>query len=390
MILLRPRRRRRARSGSTRGSASRCWSLPEATANALLLEPTARSSRSRLRGRPRTAADGAAPFSSWGLAFDGGIKPDSLAPGVGLVTVGAGRRRRQLGFATVSGSSAAAAVVAGAAALLAEARPELERRDPARAPRRRRAPRSPGRRSRRRARASLDLGRSAAAELVADPPTLAFGRGTRRGLARRRGRSASQRLDAPPDRLRRAPARVPAARAGDGRRPAPIGSSRAAVALLRVRTPPGHARPERGRPSGALTADAGRRARRSASPGPSSCARRAALLGPLELSQRSFKPSETSPAVVARPGRPGRPIGARATTVVPVLRLDVELWTDEGQAPRPARPAPRRAPRPLRVRPHRPRPGGHAARAGRLPAAGLRLADRRRAARRAVGAFTIR
>jgi Subtilase family len=57
-----------------------------------------------------------APFSSTGLAFDGHLKPDVVAPGV---DVPAGRVR-------VSGSSAAAAVVAGAAALLAQARPGLD------------------------------------------------------------------------------------------------------------------------------------------------------------------------------------------------------------------------------------------------------------------------
>ena len=61
------------------------------------------------------------PFSSGGVAFDGRVKPDLVAPGVGLATSDAGGE----GFATVTGSSAAAAVVAGAAALVAEARPNL-------------------------------------------------------------------------------------------------------------------------------------------------------------------------------------------------------------------------------------------------------------------------
>jgi hypothetical protein len=55
-----------------------------------------------------------------------------------------------------------------------------------------------------------------------------------------------------------------------------------------------------------------------------------ALLGPLELSKQRFKPSETDPAVVAlRVGRVLR--SASGNTVVPVLRLDVELWTDKGK-----------------------------------------------------------
>jgi hypothetical protein len=57
-----------------------------------------------------------APFSSTGLAFDGSVKPDLVAPGVNVETVG---------DRAVTGSSAAAAVTAGAAALLAQARPAL-------------------------------------------------------------------------------------------------------------------------------------------------------------------------------------------------------------------------------------------------------------------------
>ena len=87
----------------------------------------------------------AAPFSSWGLAFDGGIKPDLLAPGVGLATAepGAAPDGGSV-FGTVSGSSAAAAVVAGAAALLAEARPDAERGEASSAARRRGEAARPG------------------------------------------------------------------------------------------------------------------------------------------------------------------------------------------------------------------------------------------------------
>jgi hypothetical protein len=73
------------------------------------------------------AADAvAAPFSSRGLSFDGGVKPELGAPGVGLATsvprvAGSGPR-----YGVVSGSSAAAAVAGGAAALLAQARPDLD------------------------------------------------------------------------------------------------------------------------------------------------------------------------------------------------------------------------------------------------------------------------
>jgi subtilisin family serine protease len=67
-----------------------------------------------------------AGFSSAGLAFDGRVKPDLVAPGVGLATSDPGvNPDGSPRFVTVNGSSAAAATVAGAAALLAQARPSL-------------------------------------------------------------------------------------------------------------------------------------------------------------------------------------------------------------------------------------------------------------------------
>ncbi len=68
-----------------------------------------------------------AAFSSEGLAFDGGIKPELVGPGVGIVTAAPGTDPDgSPRFATVSGTSIAAAAVAGAAALLAQARPGLD------------------------------------------------------------------------------------------------------------------------------------------------------------------------------------------------------------------------------------------------------------------------
>jgi len=67
-----------------------------------------------------------AAFSSSGLAFDGTVKPDLVAPGVALATSDPGSNSDGTPrFVTVNGSSASAAVVAGAAALLAQARPSL-------------------------------------------------------------------------------------------------------------------------------------------------------------------------------------------------------------------------------------------------------------------------
>ena len=68
-----------------------------------------------------------APFSSRGPALGGHAKPDLVAAGVGIVTADAGRAPGT-GYATVTGTSAAAAAVAGAAALVAQARPDLDAR----------------------------------------------------------------------------------------------------------------------------------------------------------------------------------------------------------------------------------------------------------------------
>ena len=68
-----------------------------------------------------------ASFSSLGLAFDGGIKPNVVAPGIALATSepGSATDGSPL-YGTVNGTSGAAATVAGAAALLAQMRPSLD------------------------------------------------------------------------------------------------------------------------------------------------------------------------------------------------------------------------------------------------------------------------
>jgi hypothetical protein len=93
-------------------------------------------------GIPVTAAVGAvdvavnevgnavAAFSSRGLAFGGGLKPDLVAPGVAIPTSEPGRGEEgEVRFGTVSGTSVAAAIVAGAAAVLAEGRPQSSATD---------------------------------------------------------------------------------------------------------------------------------------------------------------------------------------------------------------------------------------------------------------------
>jgi subtilisin family serine protease len=76
---------------------------------------------------PNRSGDGMAPFSSHGLAYGGGVKPELAAPGVELLTADVGRNEdRSSRYGTMTGSSAAAALVGGAAALVAQARPNLD------------------------------------------------------------------------------------------------------------------------------------------------------------------------------------------------------------------------------------------------------------------------
>ena len=125
--------------------------------------------------RGNTGSGRVARFSSRGLSFDGRVKPDMIAPGVGLATSNSGvNAAGEPAFATVNGTSAAAASVAGAAVLLAQARPGLDAA----------ALKSllvgysqriHGAPSTEQGAGTLNLGLSAAGEIAAEPTSLAFG-----------------------------------------------------------------------------------------------------------------------------------------------------------------------------------------------------------------------
>ena len=129
-----PRRRRRAGGRARPGRPSRRSRDrdPERGRGCAPLRARPRPRGRRLARRARrggrtSAAPSIAPFSSHGLAFGGGIKPEVAAPGVELVTADPGRNAdRTARYATISGTSAATALAGGAAAALAQARPELD------------------------------------------------------------------------------------------------------------------------------------------------------------------------------------------------------------------------------------------------------------------------
>ena len=361
---------------------SRCSSVPDATARALARAAGPRSSRSPRRGRA-ASRDAIAPFSSWGLAFDGGVKPELLAPGVGLVTAEPGRAADGgPPSATVSGSSAAAAVVAG--------RRRAARRGAARRRRARRCARcSSAAATRLAARAAGRAGHG-----PARPRPLGARRARRRPAdAHLRPRQRRRLAGAPRSlRLRNVSTRRLTVFVATGqRRDARASGCRlaarrleiepGAVAELAVRTRP--ITIARGEAAlGRADADAGRRRAACASRGRSSCARRADLLGPLAAlargrsSRRSSKPAVVVvragrvAALAARErGRPGAASRRRAAGPPTGKRLGLLARLRD------------LLPGPLRVRPHRPRPRRQACSSrGALPPPGLRLADRRRPA----------
>jgi subtilisin family serine protease len=269
-----------------------------------------------------------AGFSSSGLAYDGRVKPDLIAPGVALATVDPGADPDGTShFATVSGTSAAAAATAGAAALVLQARPGLSAVD-LRGVLVGTAHRLAAEPTAAQGAGLLDAGSAAAAEVATAPATLSFGRGGATGWAPRglvvrnlstrpltvyvgasgRGRSIVS-LAVRPRRLQLGvgeSARVSV-------RPTVAGTpvTRAVTGMLSVAPLGGVAL----RVPWSIVLDRGPQK----------------LLGPLVLSRSSFKSSEPSPAVLSlRVGRVERdPSGG--SEVEPVERLDVQLWDGSGK-----------------------------------------------------------
>jgi hypothetical protein len=269
-------------------------------------------------GTPRDTenpnAGGSAAFSSTGLAFDGGLKPDLTAPGVALLTSQPGRAADGTpAFGTVSGSSAAAAVTGAAAALLAQRRPDLD------------AAALKGALVGTAASGFFDLGAASAVEVVAEPASLSLGRASRRGWSSRRAlvvRNLSTR------RLR---VNLSVGRLGE------VGGVALSVSPSRVVIPArGRKRvvltarlayipPETRVVSAALTLRAGGGAAVRVPWAVTLGAAPRRLLGGVRLSAPGFRPSDTAPVLLEL--RAGRVVnrGGRSE-VLPVSYLDLELW----------------------------------------------------------------
>jgi subtilisin family serine protease len=284
---------------------------------------------SAVRALPNAALMDIAPFSSGGVAFDGRVKPDLVAPGVGLATADAGGQ----GFAPVTGSSAAAAVVAGAAALVAEARPNLTALDLKST-----LVGSGGRLEREslplpvtaQGGGLVDPMHAVTAEIAVAPATLAFGRAegpdwatattlTVKNVSSRpldvsfglvtEGGPVELAFSADPAGLTLEPGTAKNVQIGvssDGREP-PAGAGGVVIVSAEgaqpVRVPWAIAHRE---------------------------AERAPLVGDVQLSHHEFSPSDMAPAVLAfRAGRVDRtPDGEM---IEPVGLLELELWRADGR-----------------------------------------------------------
>ena len=265
-----------------------------------------------------------APFSSQGLAFGGGIKPEVAAPGVELVTADPGRNAdRTARYATISGTSAATALAGGAAVALAQARPELDAAalkgalvgTSVRAPGSLVAAQGAG---------ALDPLAASAAEVISEPATVAF------GSADKPGWTAVRRITVRNVSSRRITVDVAAATEA-------IAGLSVTSAPARVRLAPGATARVRltarlaflPRRVGAIQG----RARLGVSGGglvvvPWAVAlpfKGSALIGGVAISPRTFRASDRAPAVLTVQAGQVRDLADRRQ-LRPVSRLDVELW----------------------------------------------------------------
>jgi hypothetical protein len=278
------------------------------------------------------AEDRIARFSSTGLAFDGRVKPELVAPGVSLATAEPGANSDQSArFGTVSGTSAAAAIVAGTAALLAQARPELDAAAlkgvlvaSARP--------LPDDDVMSQGAGLVDVGGAAASELAASPTSLAFGRATGSGWVGRQTvvlRNLSvrrMRLE-----LEMRVAQEGAAAVEFRVRPSRLFLRAGKSVRIHIRAQATSALGGTAPASGALvvTPLAGREARIpwAITFGPHA----RPVLSAVRLSHARFRPSDATPALLTFVAGSVEPTG-EGEEVRPLARLDLELLTADGES----------------------------------------------------------
>jgi subtilisin family serine protease len=309
-------------------------SIPTDLAHRILLQAQRRrpvtASIGAVRTAPNTGDGRVARFSSTGLAFDGRVKPELVAPGVALETAEPGANADgSVRYGTINGTSGAAALVAGAAALLAQARSYLDAD----------ALESllvgstrPVRDDRVIAQGAglLDIGGAAATEIGAAPSSLAFGRAD---SSRWRGEQVVDVRNLSVRPLRVA-AQVRVAREGAAAvdfdvRPKRfwIRGGQAMRVHVRARVVSkleGSAAAE----GAVLLTPIGSREVRvpwTILFGP----RRPPTLASVRLSTRTFSPSDAAPALLTFVAG-SVPSEGGTSDVLPLSRLDLDLWSPEG------------------------------------------------------------
>ena len=271
--------------------------------------------------------DTVAGFSSGGLSFDGRVKPDVVAPGVGLATLdpsGDGTRRSS----SVSGSSAAAAVAAGAAALVAQARRGLSASELRSVIIGSAEPLGGVQPVTREGAGGVDPAAASTAEIAVEPATVAFGR------AGRADWSSSQVLTV--KNLSSRPLEV-----GFGLVPDQAGAPKVSFAAQPAHLSLGPGASSTVQLSVTATAALGdgasgvvvvsaRGARAARIPWAIAPRPQRDLVDSVSLSNWEFSPSKAAPAVLAF--RAGRAVaGPAGEQIEPVGLLDLELWTPKGK-----------------------------------------------------------
>jgi len=274
--------------------------------------------------RANAGAGRVAPFSSRGLAFGGGVKPELVAPGVALITADAGRNDdRTPRYATISGTSAAAALAGGAAALVAQSRPELDAAllkgvlvgtaSPL-----------PGTASSAQGAGLLDPGAASAGEVAASPSAVGFGAADEMGWRSRRTVTVTNVS------TRRLPIAVAAqvqgiagvsVRARPERLRLRAGESAKVVLTARVAFLPRNL----GAVAGTIRLDVAGGGRVEIPWAVTLPSPNVRLLGQIRLSAAAFRVSDRAPAVLSvRAGSVSDRFGR--IQLRPLARLDVELW----------------------------------------------------------------
>ena len=271
--------------------------------------------------------DAVAGFSSGGLSFDGRVKPDVVAPGVGLATFDPSADGSPR-YSTVSGSSAAAAVAAGAAALVSQARTGLSASELRAVLVGSAEPLGGVQPVTREGAGGIDPAAASTAELSVAPATVAFGRAWRTGWSSSQALTVKNLSSRPLEvGFGLVPDQPGPARVSFTAQPAHLSLGPGASSSVQLTVSP---TPELGDgASGVVVVSAqGARAARipwAIAPRPADLA----LVDAVSLSNWEFAQSKSAPAVLAF--RAGHAVpGSGGEQIEPVGLLDLELWTPEG------------------------------------------------------------